>query len=434
MLRKKSVLMIAALILLSTATIAGYLRHSDSSPTASPSSGQKKMNQSTAHVNSIYLKKELYIEVSVDPSEFESLRQMRSKFEQTHPGVVVNLKNIPRDEAYKHFKKSAQSGESADVMLLDNSWVNEFAALGYLSHRADDYVETDQGLQLLQPLLSQVKWNGYVWGIPSDVDPYVMVFNINKLTEYNWQNPPASADQLLALNQQFMRSEPELAGIYIDPADPFAFISLVWSMGGVSALEAFYSPGSKEEDAANTESETPNLVYYDSLAVEGDPWEQLKEGNIAIMITQATEARRHIDERLMIASLPAQQDLMKPTSWLKGRSYVVSSKSPRYEEAFKWIMQMTADLEAQQQRMKIGGSYPANRSAYETAIFQADEQLQQIAIAIKRAGVFPADPYFPRKEKLLRQEMNTFYTGTVDVKQFIENLQPLWSDFLQTGN
>src|SRR5690606_17268079 len=111
--------------------------------------------------------KQIDVEVAMSANEFTALLQLKQQYQSTHADLIINLENVPAKEAYNKWKKASQLGEAPDIMLLDNNWVTEFAALGYLLP-VDSFLTSDILAQQMEQAISQVKWNGYLWGIPKD--------------------------------------------------------------------------------------------------------------------------------------------------------------------------------------------------------------------------------------------------------------------------
>src|SRR5690606_17381023 len=116
--------------------------------------------------------------------EVEAFRSRNEAFMERYPNIQVELIHYAKEEAYKHLAEEAMlGGEAADIFLLDNTWVNEFAAKGMLAPIAESSAE--EGSPTLIPAFQrQVQWNGYIWGMPLDSDPYVLVWNRNALAPY----------------------------------------------------------------------------------------------------------------------------------------------------------------------------------------------------------------------------------------------------------
>jgi multiple sugar transport system substrate-binding protein len=180
----------------------------------------------------------LKVTVSMQPTEFAILQKQSLEYTTAHADIKVELNNIT--DAYTVLKKANQLGDAPDLMLLDNHWVNEFAALGFL-HPMDEFFTGDQQSHGIASLMNQVKWNGYLWAIPKDVDPYIIVWNKKTALDNKWEHAPETIDELLAWNKTMMHPEKGKFGIYFDQTDPYAFLSLITTLGDDTTGQSFLS-------------------------------------------------------------------------------------------------------------------------------------------------------------------------------------------------
>ncbi|MDU2241150.1 MAG: extracellular solute-binding protein, partial [Paenibacillus sp.] len=173
----------------------------------------------------------IQVAVQMNESDFRRLEDMNRQFTVSH-SVEVDLVNVPAEESYASFQRQLMKlGESPDILLLDNIWIRRFAADGYLLPTEGYYSGSLSG-EVLSASLIPNEWNGYVWGVPLDVDPYVLIYDAAKLKQLGMERPPASADDWNALISAFKKqhSQPYLLGL--DYRDPFAAATLLWQIGG----------------------------------------------------------------------------------------------------------------------------------------------------------------------------------------------------------
>ncbi|WJH33067.1 extracellular solute-binding protein [Paenibacillus sp. CC-CFT747] len=240
------------------------------------------------------------------PAEFQVLQEQTAQYMQAHEGTTITLENIPGAEVYAKLKKASQMGEAPDAMLLDNAWIQEFAALGFLKP-LDDRLSTEQQSQRIPSMMNQVKWNGYLWGIPRDVDPYVLIWNKKAAAEGKVEHAPLNREEMIQWNKTFLKPEEGRYGIYFDPSDNMALVSMVTSLMSqptetshplqkladpnlLKALQSFLLP-----QEANWNSKTYS-VNYPAPSDTWKPWDLLAEGKITAMITTISEFRQHKGE------------------------------------------------------------------------------------------------------------------------------------------
>jgi maltose-binding protein MalE len=393
--------------------------------------------------------KEIKVSVSMGESEFAVLQQLKTQYEVLHFGTSIQLENVPREEAYTRWKKQAQLGDAPDIMLLDNGWVNEFAALGYL-YPVDEFFTTEQQLLQFDPMLTQNKWNGYIWGIPKEIDPYVLVYNKNRIGEWEPKRPPQTADELLVFHKAGTRLKEGKLGLVLPAKDPLAFFTFLWLNGGVThdperarsialnqvvnkrILEAFFTKASdaiegktdvkQNESAANKPGSPRMESAYWSL----NPWTDLRTGRAAMTLASYSDYRLNNHPDLGWAKLPALKDRASSGGGLKGRSFVLSSRTQLAKEAYDWIREMTG-LDAEVKYWNAGGGSPAQLAAYRTDKLQQDPDYKDLVQAIETGIVFPAEPDLPKKLSLTEGQLDMMWKGEESVSVVLERIDKQWS-------
>jgi ABC-type glycerol-3-phosphate transport system substrate-binding protein len=367
-------------------------------------------------------------------------------YDSQHPEINIHLENIPKTNAYSVYKNASQLGEAADIMLLDNAWVNEFAALSYLTEVNEILVSDMQALQIA-PMVSQVKWNGYIWAVPKDIDPYILAWNKPVLEEMEIIMPPGTSEDFLNTHQALRGSELGY-GVYFDFNDPYAFITLVWALGRewleeqtgntiinreetVNALETFFQRPAA--DAESDEQTTPAAAPYPIVLGEGLPWELLNNGSLPMMITSYSAFKDNAAEGIHMAALPYMTGLNDDTvngGWLAGSSFAVSSKSALSEEAFEWIQSITT-TDAQLTLMEAGGALPVMLPAYESEQLLNNPYYEVITDALEQGEFLPPTPYLPDKLMILQDGLNKLRLEEQNVQEFTSQIEQQWKELTQ---
>jgi maltose-binding protein MalE len=441
-----SFLFFSSLVLLKTMDVA--------SPTSSMESKDMEAVVSASQSETAESDKEIKVAVAVSANEFAVLQQLKTQYEALHPGTIVALENVASPEAYVKWKKQSQLGEPPDIMLLDNGWVSEFAALGYL-YPVDEFFTTEQQLLQFEPMLAQNKWNGYIWGVPKEIDPYVLIYHKNRISESPLGRPPLTADELLALQKSTLLPDEGKQGLQLPPKDARAFISLLWAMGGAShhplksqkqelslnqpinqqVLELFFgvkTEESKTEPPNNESGATKtSTIRLASPYVSAAPWVDLTQGKAALLIAPYSEYRQNVSKDLGWVKLPVVHEGAGNGGWLKGRSYVVSSRSSLAKEAYDWIRRIT-DLDSQIKMWSAGGAGPAHPSAYKTELLQQDPDYKQLVQSIETGRVFPTEPDLPQKLVMLESQLDKLWSGKEPINKVLESIDKQWTSSIRT--
>jgi maltose-binding protein MalE len=396
--------------------------------------GVGKGNISNAKKESQTLK----VAVAMQPDEFATLRKQSLAYTASHQDIKVELTNVK--DAYTSLKKANQFGDAPDLMLLDNHWVNEFAALGFL-HPMDEFFTGEQQSQGITALMNQVKWNGYLWAIPKDVDPYIFVWNRNTALENKWQHAPESIDEWLLWNRTMMHPEEGKYGVYFDPLDSYAFLSLISALGGgdmsvgnplikineptnLKNIESFFVP---QEETWNGAFLKKN---YPPKSPSWDPWKLLQQGKMAAMVTTVSEFKRHGNSNIDLAALSikaADSGDTRNLGLLKGRSYAISSRSKNEVLAINWIKEMTSlgtDLIVWDEAKLL----PSSPTAYLTTPISNDVYSNSYIWLINNGKVLPVEPETNKKISSLKEEWNQVWKGKQSMKILLDHISQLWVD------
>lgn len=374
------------------------------------------------------------VAVAMGSKEYDLFSRLAKRFSDLHEGIRIQIENVPQQAAYEKWKKAAQLGEAPDLMLLDNDWVQEFAALGFLQP-VGEFFSTDQQNGRIAKLMNQVKWNGYIWGVPKDVDPYIMVWNKKTASDSKLTRAPETGDELLAWNKLLMKPEEGRYGIYLDPQDPYAFIAMASSLTSAwlgkeevwgndaeaqKRLENFLAP---QEESWTGKAFPKN---YPVPSAAWSPWDLLTKGQMAAMITTLSEYKQHAaDTNLGMASIPVLIGNDQKTAWLKGRSFTVSSRSPYTKLLMDWIKELTTP-ESEITFWTEAQMLPAQIPAYNLAPLRGDEQIKSFDWLISQGRVLPVASETAKSLSALQKELSKLWKAESSVKALIEHTDKSW--------
>ncbi|MEI7026730.1 extracellular solute-binding protein [Paenibacillus sp. y28] len=401
--------------------------------------------------------KELSLSVSLMPGEFETLQQLVKQAQSKLPGVKIKLDNLTEKEAYEQYKKSAQLREGPDVMLLDNIWVDEFAALGYLLP-VDEQYTTEQQAQTLQTVLGQIKWNGYLWGKPFHVEPYGFVYNKDVLTRWKSaqdNDPELASSSLLTAHRASARPAEDKYGVLFDGTDPYAFFSAMWAFGsgylppsGKSGAGAVL-PGGQTAAAFNAPAQVKLLeamlfLTDDKKAAKPAPaakesaasrtiplasetwnaWDALEQGKALMLIASYSEFKAHSKPGIIFNGLPLAGGEAGGL-WLKGKSLVVSSRSEVSKEALLLVQELTSS-EALLKLWEEARVLPAYASLYGSPRMKNDADLKEVLPLIDYSKAVMGDPGLQKKLASFKIELDKLWKGEHTVQTFADQSQKLF--------
>ncbi|WGU97060.1 extracellular solute-binding protein [Paenibacillus dendritiformis] len=355
--------------------------------------------------------KQLKVAVQLPPMSFIQLRRLNQMF-MDETGIYVELANSSVQQVEEEWPKAMQMEQSADILLLDSESVIPYARRGWLLPLDPSMSGGDSVPGWLS---DRVRWNGYAWGMPVQLDPYVLVWNKNRVKSASGASALPSDwsgwKRLFDENAPAMDKEPPEApdslpssGIIPPPAispaagerlpqqwfawhaeDHRALLSLLWRLGLLHP-EFVPAQGGPEWAGRQTDSTEasevrwkqtlpelePYLAHFQPWSAESshmDTWEKLKAGEIAFAIVPYSEAA--LEASAPLAVEPAGEAAPPAGQWVTSRSYVLASHTEAEQEARHWIAYMT-QWSVQQEWFETLSVLPVHEQAY---LSQSSERL-----------------------------------------------------------
>lgn len=367
------------------------------------------------------------VNVSLPDAQFRQLLEVNRNFMMEYPHIQVKLTNEEaKDKAYDLWALQSQQGEAADVMLLDNAWVRPFAVRGFLKS-ADSVMSGDTLSDQMTGLLDPLKWNGYLWGVPRDVNPYIVVWSAALLTQAGLKEPPSDWAAYQGAAAKLIELNPETS--IVNWSDGDLLQQLMWM--------AIFQDG--QSNLLNVqpfnEKQTAQLGWLKSMEknisrIEADAIVEISEafqGNKLLAAVVPWNDYEKLNEALRNKLIVDRDQIIYP--WLNGRSYVISSSSNAEEEAMLWIQEMT-DLNNQQMTYDRSGQLPARASLY---AFNSSLQVnqahmppawwQKVLNAKQSDDKLPLpDPLWPEKWQQREQKWEMFSQETLQIDAYIDAL------------
>ncbi|QJD83616.1 extracellular solute-binding protein [Cohnella herbarum] len=314
----------------------------------------------------------LVIEVALDEPAYRALTVQNDNFMLNHPNILVDLRRINPEQAYDTYKRSSVLEESADIMLLANEWIIEFASSGYLLPTEAAFVGKALAEQF-DAVAAPLTWNSYKWGVPRDMDPYVLVWNMSRLHEWLGEDVtlPLTLEQWAAVSDRSAETQGAISWLSIDRNDPLALLAWLESAtaersDGIWSKDAEPWNGTLFEQAMLLLDLHKANVQFTATDIGTTP--ALKEGNILAAVMPYSRASALVAQPRLDPEPELEIDHQSwklPYVWPRGTSFAVSSNTEAEEAAYVWISEMT-DEQIQLQNMEERGKLPVYRSLYDS--------------------------------------------------------------------
>jgi len=341
--------------------------------------------------------------------EGEVVQQLIPAFERLHPGVKVDVQQLPWTAAHEKLL-TAYAGESMpDLFQLGNTWVTELQALQAIEP-LDAYVAAS-------PTLDPRDYFGGIWntnvvggrlfGVPWYVDTRVMFYNPELLARAGYRELPATWEGWM----QAMRAVKKLVGpdkyVVLLPHEEFAPLLVLAlqqpeellrdggrygnfrSAGFHKALQLYADMYAEKlapiERVSNVYHEFG--IEYVSFYISG-PW------NLGEFRRRVPPAKQHL---WATALMPGPQG---PAASLAGGSSLAVASSSRHKQEAWQLVEFLSQVDTAAQFNRLTGNLPPRRSNWHDPALAGDPQARPFRIQLE--NVRP-EPKVPEWENILAE-------------------------------
>ncbi|AIQ48744.1 hypothetical protein R70723_24685 [Paenibacillus sp. FSL R7-0273] len=355
MLKRKNYWLLFAVLLLALTSLSPSMELDTTEGNNPPRQPQRLSQQpDSGDKNNV---SSLNIRVSMSSGELKALQRISSNYTLS-TGIQVLISNVDNEENAVMLKQELATMESPDIIMTDGRNIADLATRGYLL--PVDVYQSVPGSAPLTVLIPQMQWNGYDWGIPLDIDPYVLVYSPQRLTELGFAEPPASLEEWSGLLNQ-LRAEQEQnpdAEQYLlamDSRNAYGFSALLASMG--LSMEADYT-------AALDWVQIARSYFYLSSRFNTELWDMLQSGRLALAVLPLSEWQMNGNAALAVKA-PAG---VPGTAYeaVHSRFFALPAGSANPETAVNWLAYITSAT-AQLEWLENTNRLPALEELYKSA-------------------------------------------------------------------
>lgn len=326
------------------------------------------------------------VALAADPAEFEAFGELNRRFHLAHPSFRAELVRLkPESAAVNGFSNALPI---ADVLLLPGESVLSFAVQGLLLP-VDDLLVGDAAAQPFEAVMAGVRWNGLVWGVPFDMDPHVLLWNVQVLDAMaetlsdseggdaafpeagrpEGGARPADGGRAVRVEWEAWQRLPEAVGrmegenarhfLALDAADPGAWPAWFGAATGLSADLPLGAAHETEEVRQALEW----LARWGGLVLEApgeDVLAAVMDGRVAAALVSHSLAMRAAAEDGAGLLAVDYSGWTAPFIWPGSRSFVIRTGTAHEEAARAWIAEATA-ADRQFRHLAVTGRLPVSR-------------------------------------------------------------------------
>jgi ABC-type glycerol-3-phosphate transport system substrate-binding protein len=305
--------------------------------------------------------------VQLNPDELRQLKALNERFmEET--GAEIEITPLETSETQKEsFLLEMSLGEGPDIVLTDSHLIKALAMSGCLLP-VDASQGTMPGEDILNGLLPPLQWNGYQWGMPFDIDPYIMT----------WQTKgkggePFKVPESRQAWQEYLERHKVSPVLSFDWNDPYAFGAAVHLLEG--------DPSKPDQEVLdmlirNHGRVTESAQGLTEADVNGQESTMSGKVEAAVYIEPYSSFSDQEADGVSLALAMGKEQLDTPV--VRTRSFAVAAHTESSSLAMKWITYMTGKA-MQREWSRAAGTLPVISELYVMGTNLSDRGIWQKA-------------------------------------------------------
>jgi ABC-type glycerol-3-phosphate transport system substrate-binding protein len=339
-------------------------------------------------------------------------------FERQHPGIRVELSQVPYAQYRDKLVLAVQGGTGPDVMALDQIWTPEFAAAGLIAP-LDEQVPASWRTRWFRGAWDSNRWGGQMWGLPLNTDVWERMFynaDLFRRAGLDPDRPPRTCPEWLGAVERIGRL-PDTFGIGVigcrDEAVSVWTDSLVYSAGG-HILDGdradFDNPANRSAYRmfAKLAGFAPNGV---AGACDSDAVAHFTAGTTGMVLTggwqqQPIAEAARFDWRVTVPPAPPGRSFVGA---LGGWNLAVGSRAPDPQLAFDFVRLATTSREHQ---LRVNDSVPALREAGEEFVRNTRARPEEMLRLLEEGRPRPVTPVYNRISRAQQDAVQAILGGT----------------------
>ena len=277
---------------------------------------------------------------------------------ESNPGVNIELVTVDFGELRTKIITGRTAGISADVYHFYHLWLPDFVNSGVLAEPPQDSLTFIDDYVAQGTINAVSTSDGQTWGYPTEVNPYLLVYNKRLLAEAGYDAPPANWDELkeiaAAITQVDDTGAISQVGLGVVPGwdsgivHPFS--ALLFSNGGN------YLSDDRTVAEFNSSQGIETLQLYADLVASGgtDPsingLGNFPSGTVGMVImapwwraTLRAAEGVDFDTEVGVAEIPVGPSGDAPSSIAYTWMFAVDSSSPNKAAAWDFVHWMNAE-------------------------------------------------------------------------------------------
>lgn len=335
--------------------------------------------------------------------EGEAVVKLLPQFEREHPGIHVNVQQLPLSAAHQKLLTAFAGNSTPDLCQLGNTWLPEFVALHALAPlqqrvaasavvKPDDYFGHIWSTNLI---------DGALYGVPWYVDTRLLFYRRDLLKAAGFDAPPRDWAQWRRMLAALSHPARGTWGILLPTNEYEQLMSLALQQPEPMLRDGgrygnFRSAGFKRALAFYVDTfrlrQAPDITNVEA----GNPWEEFGRGVYAFYFSgpwNIGEFRQRLptgrEDEWATAPLPGPDGGVAGAAG--GASLVVFRRSTHQDDAWA-LVEYLSRPDVQQRFYDLLGDMPARRSAWDGGSLRTDPKVQAFREQLENVKATPPVP------------------------------------------
>ena len=366
--------------------------------------------------------------------EGEVVADLVREFERAHPGIRVNVQQLPWTAAHEKLLTAFAGGTTPDICQLGNTWISELVALKALAPldrhlaespvvRADDY---------FAGIWDTNQVDGTLYGVPWYVDTRLLFYRRDLLLRAGFSAPPASWDdwrRVLAAIARDGRADRHAIVLPLNEVEPL--LALALQQGEPLLREGgrwgnFRSAGFRRALGFYLEMFERGWAPRATQATVANVWNAFGRGQFAFYVSgpwNIGELRRRLpadqQDTWMTGALPGPDG---PGASIAGGSSLVVFRSSRHQAAAWQLIEFLSQPSVQRRFHALTGDLPPRRTTWREAGLVDDVHARAFRQQLERVEPAPKVPEWERIATEIRVVAERAAHGGLSVDQAVTEL------------
>jgi multiple sugar transport system substrate-binding protein len=365
--------------------------------------------------------------------EGEVVRELLDEFERTHPGIRIDVQQLPWTAAQEKLLTSFAGDVTPDLCQLGNTWISQFAALGALAPLQERAAHSAavRPADYFDGIWASNRIGDSIYGVPWYVDTRVIFYRRDLLAKAGFPQPPADWQAWTRMMAELKRRRPDTYGVLL-PLNEFEPLLALALQQDEPLLRDGGRYGNFRSPAFRR-----TLQFYLDLFRQGwaprvtdtqisNVWDEFGKGYYSFYISgpwNIGEFKRRLpadkQDSWMTAPLPGPNG--PSASIAGGSSLVVFERSKHKDEAWQ-VIEYLAQPAVQQRFYAMTGNLPPRRSAWTDSGLMRDPYAAAFRDQLERAKSPPKVPEWERIGTEMRLVTEAAVAGRLTLDQAVTEL------------